>query len=76
MRIPRVNLYLSDELAAAVRPLGLNLSNVLQVALRERLESQRLQVWLAALESHRPAGADHRASLSALDVSLGGSDRG
>ncbi|MGH7691564.1 MAG: type II toxin-antitoxin system CcdA family antitoxin [Candidatus Dormibacteria bacterium] len=48
--MPRVNVYLPDDLASAIRPLHLNLSGVLQAALRRRLEDNRLDDWLGALE--------------------------
>ncbi|MGH7643522.1 MAG: type II toxin-antitoxin system CcdA family antitoxin [Candidatus Dormibacteria bacterium] len=42
----RVNVYLPEELATSIQPLDLNLSHVLQGALRELTEAQRVDWWL------------------------------
>ncbi|MGC2192418.1 MAG: type II toxin-antitoxin system CcdA family antitoxin [Candidatus Dormiibacterota bacterium] len=65
--MPRVNVYLSDELAAAVRPLGLNLSQVLQATLRERLASGRLDVWLGQGERRAEFLGSHAAVREVLE---------
>ncbi|MGC1185482.1 MAG: type II toxin-antitoxin system CcdA family antitoxin [Candidatus Dormiibacterota bacterium] len=69
MRIPRVNIYLSDELMAAVRPLELNLSQVMQVALRQRLDRQRVDEWLDQLNFPTPTATCHREVQLALEPS-------
>lgn len=65
--IARLNVYLPDELAEAIRPLDWNLSNLLQSAVRERLDRQRLDTWLSELK-HSPSGAAvHGQTLAALE---------
>lgn len=73
MRIPRVNIYLPEPLAAQVRPLGLNLSSLLQGALAERLGAVRATAWLEQVSILGPAGPDHRGALRALDAARGDS---
>lgn len=75
MCMPRINVYLSDELAAAARPLGLNLSNVLQDALREQLVSRRIDAWLDALGPPTAIRGAHLAALRALERVVGEPDR-
>ncbi|HEY6539245.1 MAG TPA: type II toxin-antitoxin system CcdA family antitoxin [Candidatus Dormibacteraeota bacterium] len=72
VRIPRVNLYLPDDLAAAARPGELNLSSVLQDALRQRLGQRRLEAWLTRLAAGQPAPVGHAAARSALEWGLRG----
>jgi hypothetical protein len=67
MRMPRANVYLSDELAAQIRPLGLNLSSVLQGALRERLDSLRVEAWLGELQWLPGVGLGPGTAREALD---------
>lgn len=66
--MPRVNVYLPDELAKAARPLGLNLSQVLQTALQERLESVRLDAWLGQLDTPAEVGRSHGATRVGLEA--------
>ncbi|MGA7088846.1 MAG: type II toxin-antitoxin system CcdA family antitoxin [Candidatus Dormiibacterota bacterium] len=66
-----MNVYLPDELVAAVRPLELNLSQVLQAALTERLDAVRLESWLRRLSvaaEPTPSHAETRAGLDAIDA--------
>ncbi|MGH7639865.1 MAG: type II toxin-antitoxin system CcdA family antitoxin [Candidatus Dormibacteria bacterium] len=51
--VARVNVYLPEELARAARPARLNLSKLLQEALRDRLAADRLDAWLDRLEDGR-----------------------
>ncbi len=67
MRMPRANVYLPDDLAARIRPLGLNLSSVLQGALRERLDSLRVEAWLRELEQLPALGPGPGTAREALD---------
>ncbi len=64
----RVNVYLPDELAAAARAAEVNLSAVVQDAVRALLDRRSTDAWLDAL----PLGAERRTShdevLSALDA--------
>ncbi|MGI9155258.1 MAG: type II toxin-antitoxin system CcdA family antitoxin [Marmoricola sp.] len=64
----RLNVYLPDELAAAAKQAGLNLSAVTQDAVRRSLAERSTDAWLAALKpawSHRVA---HERALEALDA--------
>lgn len=45
MRMARVNVYLSDELAAAAREQGLNVSAVTRAALECELKSRSMNEW-------------------------------
>jgi hypothetical protein len=69
--IPRVNVYLSDELVEAIRPLGWNLSQVLQNAVRERLDSVRLDAWLRKLNPPNPGAPGHGQTMAALERASG-----
>jgi post-segregation antitoxin (ccd killing protein) len=44
--MPRVNVYLPADLASAVSDAELNLSALLQQALREELSKRRMRDWL------------------------------
>jgi hypothetical protein len=70
MRMPRVNIYLSDELMAAVRPLDLNISQVVQVALRRRIDRRRVDEWLDQLTFPNPPGIGHHEAERALESPL------
>lgn len=64
----RVSVYLPDDLAEQARRAGLNLSNITQEALRQRLAGQRTTEWLAQIRQEQPAGVDHESVLAALDA--------
>ncbi|MDY7100966.1 MAG: type II toxin-antitoxin system CcdA family antitoxin [Actinomycetota bacterium] len=55
----RVNVYLPDDLAAAARDAGLNVSSLTQDALRAALATQRTDVWLDQLAADAPSGVRH-----------------
>jgi post-segregation antitoxin (ccd killing protein) len=65
--IARVNVYLPDELAEAIRPLGWNLSQVLQSAVRERVETFRLDAWLTELNPPLTGVPGHGLTMAALE---------
>jgi post-segregation antitoxin (ccd killing protein) len=65
--MPRVNIYLPDDLAAAVRAAGLNLSSLTQDAIRRHLSGRTTDAWLATLGS-APAHVSHDDALAALDA--------
>jgi post-segregation antitoxin (ccd killing protein) len=67
MCMARVNVYLPDEMAEAIRPLGWNLSNVLQAAVRERLDTHRIAAWLRELGPPADTKGVHQATLAALE---------
>jgi len=74
--IARINVYLPDELAQAIRPLGWNLSQVLQGAVRERLDTFRLDEWLTALHTPTAAAPTHDQAMAALETADGGGTSG
>ncbi|MGA8426236.1 MAG: antitoxin [Candidatus Dormiibacterota bacterium] len=63
----RLNVYLPDELAEVIRPLDWNLSSLLQSAVRERLDRDRLDTWLSELEASPGGAAVHDQTLAALE---------
>ena len=65
--MPRLNIYLPDDLAAAVREAGLNLSALTQAAIRSHLAGRTTDAWLATLDS-APAKVSHADALAALDA--------
>ncbi len=65
--IARVNVYLPDELADAIRPLGWNLSQVLQSAVRQQLDSSRLDAWLSRLNPQATGAPGHGQTIAALE---------
>jgi post-segregation antitoxin (ccd killing protein) len=66
--IARLNVYLPDELADAIRPLEWNLSSLLQSAVRERLDTLGLDNWLSRLEPESWAAAGHGQTLASLEA--------
>lgn len=67
----RLNVYLPDELAAAAKEAGLNVSAVTQAALRRCLEARSTDRWLATLPPAPPQDATHDSVLAALDAVRG-----
>ena len=65
--MPRVNIYLPEELAAAVRAAGINLSSLTQEAIRSHLAGRTTDAWLATLDPG-PAPLSHDDALAALDA--------
>ena len=65
--MPRVNIYLPDDLAEAVRAAGLNLSSLTQEAIRRHLAGRTTDAWLATLDS-TPAQVSHDDALAALEA--------
>jgi post-segregation antitoxin (ccd killing protein) len=66
VRIARVNVYLPEELAAAARAAGINVSNVTQEALRRELAARGTDGWLARVAGLPPTGVTHRDALGAV----------
>ena len=54
MCMARVNAYLPDDLADAARAAGLNVSAVLQAALRRELAATSFQAWYQGLRDAAP----------------------
>ena len=68
MRMARVNVYLPDELAAAARAAGINVSNLAQEAIRQELARRSTDAWLDRVAGLRPTPVSHRAVLDAVDA--------
>ncbi len=67
--VTRLNVYLPDELAAAAKNAGLNLSAVTQEAVRRTLAESSTDTWLATVTT--TASTDrvpHDRALDALDA--------
>ncbi len=65
--MPRVNIYLPDDLAAAVRAAGINLSSLTQEAIRRHLAGRTTDAWLATLDP-APALVSHEDALAAVEA--------
>ena len=65
--MPRVNVYLPDDLAAAARAAKLNLSSLTQEAIRRELAGRTTDAWLATLDA-TGAPVAHDTALAALDA--------
>jgi post-segregation antitoxin (ccd killing protein) len=66
MRMARVNVYLPDELAAAVKEEGLNVSSITQEALRRALRVRRTNAWLDEIATLPPLGISHDEVIAAI----------
>jgi post-segregation antitoxin (ccd killing protein) len=64
----RLNGYLPDDLAAAAKEAGLNLSAVTQEAVRRSLGAGSTDAWLATLRAGLSHRVDHDSSLAGLDA--------
>jgi post-segregation antitoxin (ccd killing protein) len=65
--VARVNVYLPDELAEEARAAGLNVSSIVQEALRERLRARSASAWLAGLAALPDTAVAHERVVAALD---------
>lgn len=66
MRMARVNVYLPDDLAAAARSAGLNVSSLTQDAVRRALAGRRTSEWLRSLDDLPVIDIDHDEVVGAL----------
>ena len=66
--VARLDVYLPDELAAAARVAEVNLSAVVQEAVRALLDRRSTDAWLDALTPVAERRADHDEVLAALDA--------
>ncbi|WP_347352693.1 type II toxin-antitoxin system CcdA family antitoxin [Intrasporangium sp.] len=65
----RLNVYLPDDLAAAAKKAGLNLSAVTQEAVRRVLAERSTDAWLAAVAATASGRAvSHDRALEAMDA--------
>ena len=63
----RLNVYVPDDLAAAAREAGLNVSALTQEALRAELSRSATDRWLSRIAAAAPGPVSHRAAMAALD---------
>ena len=68
MRMARVNVYLSDDLAAQVRDADVNVSAVTQEALRRELDSRRTDAWLDEVAQLKQIDLPREVVETALDA--------
>ena len=66
MRMARVNVYLPDELAAAVKAADLNVSAITQAALAEELAIRDTNRWLDELRRLPSLNISHEEVLEAV----------
>lgn len=66
MRMARVNVYLPDDLAAAAREAGLNVSGLTQAAVRAALASALTDAWLERVARLRPIEVDRAVITAAV----------
>jgi post-segregation antitoxin (ccd killing protein) len=62
----RVNIYLPDEMAAAAREAGLNVSALTQQALADALARRATDAWLASISTPTSKRASHEEAMAAL----------
>lgn len=68
----RVNVYLPDDLAAAARAAGINVSNVTQDALRRELASRGTDAWLGRIADLTSTGVTHADAIDAVQAAREG----
>jgi post-segregation antitoxin (ccd killing protein) len=68
MCMARVNVYLSDDLAARAKAADLNVSSLTQRALEQALAAQATNAWLARIRKLPPSGVTHEQVIEALDA--------
>lgn len=68
MCMARVNVYLPDPLARAVREAGINVSRIAQEALADALAARDTVQWLEDIGRLDPTGASHGDVLRALQA--------
>ena len=66
MRMARVNVYLPDDLADEARAAGLNVSSVVQEALRRELDRHRTSAWVEEVLALPPLPISHEQVLEAV----------
>lgn len=66
MRMARVNVYLSDDLADAAREAGLNVSGITQAALKAALAERDTNRWLDSIARMQPTKVTHAQALAAV----------
>jgi post-segregation antitoxin (ccd killing protein) len=67
MRMPRVNVYLPDDLAAEAKRAGLNISSLTQDAIRSSLAIQDLALWQKRVAELDSLGVGHSKVIEAVN---------
>jgi post-segregation antitoxin (ccd killing protein) len=62
----RINVYLPDDLAAAAKEAGLNVSKLAQDAICSALASESLDLWLSSVSSLEAVDVDHEDVVAAV----------
>ncbi|HUC36484.1 MAG TPA: type II toxin-antitoxin system CcdA family antitoxin [Acidimicrobiales bacterium] len=62
----RVNIYLPDDLAAAAKEAGVNVSQIAQEALRNELNGNQTTQWVTRVRNLAPTGITHEQVTGAL----------
>ncbi len=66
--MPRVNIYLTDDLARRAREAGLNVSRIAQEAIERELKARAFRTWLDEVRANPPLrGVRHEQVIAALD---------
>lgn len=68
MHMARVNVYLPDDLAAAARDAGVNVSGITRDALTAALAARDTDHWLDSIATLRPTTVTHAEVLEALQA--------
>ena len=68
MCMPRVNVYLPEDLADRAKRADLNVSALAQDAIRRALSANETNAWLAGLPGESASAASHESALEALDA--------
>lgn len=66
MRMPRVNVYLPDDLAEEAKKANLNISSLTQEAIRSALAAQTLRRWQHQVSELPSLGVSHAEVLEAV----------
>ena len=66
LSMSRVNIYLPDELAAAAKEAGVNVSQITQDELRKELNRNRTAEWVVRVRDLPPVGVTHEQVIAAL----------
>ena len=76
MRMARVNVYLSEELASGARAAGLNVSALTQEAVRQALAARQTDAWLDGLVEIKGPAVDVRDILRSVHEARDELERG
>ncbi len=66
--MPRVNIYLPEDLAREAKRAGVNVSALAQGAIRQALDEQATNAWLDRLSASTSPSVSHEEVMAALDA--------